>query len=320
MTFAPSRRIETTNAIQQLPELSDLLAVSRALARADDVTLEQLVRTSPQPEEVYHQIRLTAPFASHALGNVGACEHSALWVIPITTSRGSKPASRQGSSSPAKGSTLVAQWISDWFGFRNQARYFNFIPTYEVIARLTAGEVRRALDVLVRPSAFAIPRFKIEKGEATDRCFVPELAFILGSVSQLNEPPIFPGDVGGRAHALQEKLCGELAFQNEERAVQTKSYWAGTPAVFSEGVLEGLLLWIAAVQAGFTTEDLDVHPSGFDDVTLEWTVRCNESNQRLLLTKHLRYSQLGAEGVESVISATAHAERSAMKAHIGLNA
>ncbi len=319
MTFAPSRRIDTTNAIQ-LPELSDLLAVSLAIAHADDVTLEELVRTSPQPEEVYHQIRLTAPFASHALANIDACEHSALWVIPIITSRGSKPASRQGSSSPAQSSTLFAEWISDWFGFMNQARYFNFIPPYEVVARLTAGEVRRALDVLVRPSAFAFPQFEIEKGEAPDRCLVPELAFILGSVSQLNEPPIFPTDVGGRAHALQEKICGELAFQSEDRAVQTKSCWAGTPTVFSEGILEGLLLWIAAVHAGFTTEDLDVHPSGFDDVALEWTVRCNESNQRLLLTKHLRYSQLGAEGVESIIAATASADRSAMKAHTGFNA
>lgn len=319
MNLAPSRRIETTNAIQ-LPELPDLLAVSRAVAHADDVTLEELVRTSPQPEQVYHQIRLTAPFASHALSNVDACEHSALWVIPIITSRGGKPASRQGANSPAQGPTLVAQWISDWFGFMNQARYFNFIPTYEVIARLTAGEVRGALNVLVRPSAFAVPQFEIEKGEAPDRCFVPELAFILGSVSQMNRPPIFPADVGGRSHALQEKLCGELAFQNEDRAVQKKSYLAGTPAVFSEGVLGGLLLWIAAVHAGFTTEDFDVHPSGFDDVTLEWTVRCNESNQRLLLTKHLRYSQLGAEGVKSIISATAYAERSAMKARTGFNA
>lgn len=220
---------------------------------------------------------------------------------PIITNRGGKPASRQVTNSPAQGPTLVAQWISDWFGFSSQARYFNFTPTYEVIARLTAGEVRRALDVLVRPLAFAIPQFKIEKNEATDFCLVPELAFILGSVSQLNRPPIFPADVGGRAHALQEKLCGELAFQNEERAVQKKSYWAGTPAVFFEGVLKGLLLWIAAVQAGFTTEDLDVHPSGFDAVTVEWTVRCNESSQRLLLTKRLRYSQLGPEGLNRLL-------------------
>lgn len=90
MTFAPSRRIETTNAIQ-LPELSDLLAVSRAVARADDVTLEELVRTSPQPEEVYHQIRFTAPFASHALGNFDACEHSALWVIPSSLTGAASP-------------------------------------------------------------------------------------------------------------------------------------------------------------------------------------------------------------------------------------
>lgn len=318
MTFAPSRRIETTNAIQ-LPELSDLLAVSRAVAHADDVTLEELVRTSPQPEEVYHQIRLTAPFASHALGNVDACEHSALWVIPIITSRGGKPASRQGSSSPDQGPTLVAQWISDWFGFMNQARYFNFIPTYEVIARLTAGEVRGALDVLVRPSAFAVPQFKTEAGEQPDRCAVPELAFLLGSVSRVNELPIFPTGVGAKAHALKEKLRGDIAFRSADLVVDMNSYWAGTPAKFSDGVLEGLLLWIAAVHAGFTAEDFDVHPSGFDDVTLEWTVRCNESNQRLLLTKHLRYSQLGADGVESIIAATASTERSATKACTGFN-
>lgn len=319
MTFAPSRRIETTNA-NELPELSDLLAVPRALAHADDVTLERLVRKSPQPEEVYHQIRLTAPFASHALGNVDACEYSALWVIPIITSRGSKPASRQGSSAPAQGSTLVAQWISDWFGFMNQARYFNFIPTYEVIARLTAGEVRGALDGLMRPSTFAIPQFKTDVSEQPDHCLVPELAFMLGSVSQVNELPIFPAGVGSRAYALQEKLCGELAFRNGDRAVQTRSYWAGTPTAFSEGILEGLLVWIAAVQAGFTAEDFEVHPIGFDDVRLEWFVRCNESNQRWQLTKQLRYSQLGADGVESIIAATASAGRSAMRSRTGFNA
>ncbi len=301
MNFANPRRIEESAPIH-LPAIADFLEVARAVSAADDTTLDQLVKQSPRPEDIITLIRQTAPFTSYSLGSDRACEHSSLWVIPVLTARGSSRASRQGPSTSNMGAALISNWISEWFGFMNQARHFDFVPDYHVLSNMTAGEVRGALDALVSRRMGAKPQFRMTGAEQPDECLVPELSFVVGSVSRLNEEPTFPDGLGDRALRLRQKLTGLIGFQAADSGATDGSYWVGVPESFSAGLLNGLLYWAEAVNAEFVTEEFDVVPLGFDDVRLAWTVRAREDNQRFQISKHLRYSQLGRAGIEQVIA------------------
>lgn len=272
------------------------------MSAADDVSLEQLVRRSSRPEEIYTLIRQTAPYTSYSLGPHEASEHSALWVMPILTSKGNRRASSRGPFASNTGVALISNWVGEWFGFLNQTRHFNFVPDYQVLSNMTAGEVRGALDALVSRGVGPKPQFRTSVAEQPAECLVPELAFLMGSVSRLNDEPSFPSGAGARAFAFQQKLAGLVGFQAAGGSTQATPYWVGVPEGFSVGLLTGLMRWAEAVQADFYTEALDIHPLGFDDVRLEWTVRCQESEQRFQISKHLRYSQLGRQGIEQVIA------------------
>jgi hypothetical protein len=312
MNFAQPSRIEESAPIE-LPALAEVLEVARAVSAADDVTLEQLVSRSARPEEVYTLIRQTAPYTSYCLGPHEAYEYSALWVMPILTSRGSRRASCRGPLASNVGAAMMTNWIGEWFGFLNQARHFNFIPDYQVLSNMTAGDVRGALEALVSRGVAAKPQFRKSVVEQPAECPVPELAFLMGSVSRLNDDPSFPLGTGTRALEFQQKLAGAIEFHATDRGAQRNAYWVGVPEDFSGGLLTGLTRWAAAVQADFCTEELDIHPLGFDDVRLEWTVRCEESEQRFQISKHLRYSQLGRQGVEQVIAEISSPQSSQMK-------
>jgi len=293
----------------ELPDLSTLLDVATALSRCDDLKLDELVRRCRHPERVYEHACRSAPFTAHIVNGSTNCEHSALWVIPVVTRAGTSLATNMPPSAEGSQSVHLGEWIRQWFGLLNYARCFDYLPGYSAIVSMTPGRVRNLLESLVKRRPSSTPNFEIHRHElqAQVSAGLPDLAFMVGSVSRLNELPLIHMQGRKEDALLVQRIESALSVWGGHSRPQLGDMRIGIPTPFAEGLAMGLAMWASAVSSDFETMAWDAMPVGSGCVSLRWVVRNKWTGTEVAIVKGMQLAQIGEDGIQSVLSCIASA-------------
>lgn len=287
-----------------MPELASLLEVADAVARADDQSLMGLVKASPKPEDVFRQIRQSAPFTSHPIQGVNYYEHSVLWLMPVIT-RTSYPSVACAQSNPASSQgPHIAAWLREWFGPENQLKCLDFIPSYDLLMAMTPGAVRGTLEALVNRLPNEGVQFNLLETQGSAPAILPDLAFIMGSISRLVTSPSIPQ--AGRSHdvRLWQRVSSAIGLWIDIPRPES-AIVLGTPSVFGDAMLEGLLMWVRETALQHEGIEWTAHPVDSDIVGIEWIVRNPANHDTIQIVRHVRISQIGAEGLDQLLKTIA---------------
>ena len=287
-----------------MPELASLLEVADAVARADDQSLMGLITPSPKPEDVFRQIRQSAPFTSHPIQGVNYYEHSVLWLMPVIT-RTSYPSVACAQSNPASSQgPHIAAWLREWFGPENQLKCLDFIPSYDLLMAMTPGAVRGTLEALVNRLPNEGVQFNLLETQGSAPAILPDLAFIMGSISRLVTSPSIPQ--AGRSHdvRLWQRVSSAIGLWIDIPRPES-AIVLGTPSVFGDAMLEGLLMWVRETALQHEGIEWTAHPVDSDIVGIEWIVRNPANHDTIQIVRHVRISQIGAEGLDQLLKTIA---------------
>lgn len=289
-----------------MPTLASLLEVSEAVARQDDGGLMGLVQSSQKPQDVFRQIRQSAPFTTHAIEGVTYYEHSLLWLMPVVT-RSKYPSVACKTTEPKESQgPYVAAWLREWFGPANHVKCVDFMPSYELMGAMTPGHVRNTLDAIVKPSSNAALSFSVNDGGDDAPRLVPDLAFFLGTLTRVGTPPAIPQDGRSLDILLKQRSAAAIGMWAGV-ANPDAAFVLGTPSVFGDAILAGLLMWVREVELEFDGLEWNASPVDSDIVAIEWVVRDRANGDLIKIARTIRYSQIGSEGADLVLSAIAGA-------------
>lgn len=299
----------------EIPDLSTLLDVATALSRCDDLKLDELVRECRHPERVYEHACRSAPFTAHTVKGSANCEHSALWVAPVVTRAGASLATNMPPSAEGSQGIHLGDWVRQWFGMLDYARCFDYLPGYSSIVSMTPGNIRNMLEALVKRRPSKAPNFEINRSEleAQVTAGLPDLAFMVGSVSRLNDLPLIhmPGRMEDAV--LIQRIESALSVWGGHARPQLGDFRIGIPTPFSEGLVSGLCMWVSAVSADFDTMVWDAMPVGSGCVSLRWVVRNRWTGTEVTIVKGMQLAQIGEDGVRTVLSCVGSVASSAEK-------
>ena len=287
-----------------MPELANLLEVADAVARADDQSLMGLVKASPKPEDVFRQIRQSAPFTSHPIDGVNYYEHSVLWLMPVIT-RASYPSVACAPSNPTSSQgPHIAAWLREWFGPANHVKCLDFIPSYDLLMAMTPGAVRGTLEALVNRLPNEGVQFNLLETQGSAPAILPDLAFIMGSISRLVTAPTIPQAGRSQDVRLWQRTAAAIGLWIDIPKPES-AIVLGTPSVFGDAMLEGLLMWVRETALQHEGIEWTAHPVDSDIVGIEWIVRNPANHDTIQIVRHVRISQIGAEGLDQLLKTIA---------------
>ena len=277
--------------------------VARAIEQDDDAALENLYMQARRPDLVYEHVRALSTHASRHIQGTRNVEHSALWLMPVVTRTGSAATSLGTQIDAMSPAGLIGRWLQDWFLMQTQARCYAYLPCYSAIASMSPRQVRNALGGLTQRNRSVLTVFLGPSAEeqAQVQAGLPDLAFMVGSVSCFGFDPIIPA--AGRSTDLElfQRVISVLSMCSIDPMYEGEHHRVAVPAPFSEALCTGLQMWVQEVANHYETLAWDAFPNGAGNVMLRWVVSDRDTGMQCNIHRRLHAAQLGVKNIQAVL-------------------
>ena len=277
--------------------------IARAIEKADDAALEKLYIQARHPDLIHEHVRTLSTHASRHIQGTRNVEHSALWFMPVVTRTGYASTSlgtQTGAMSPAG---LIGRWLQDWFLMQTLARCYAYLPCYSAIASMSPRQVKNALEGLTQRNSSVQVAFLGPSAEdqAQVQAGLPDLAFMVGSVSCFGFNPIIPA--AGRSNDLElfQRVISVLSMCAIDPRYEGDHHRIAVPAPFSEALHAGLKMWVQEVADHYETLSWDAIPNGAGNVMLQWVVSDRDTRIQCNIHRRLQAAQLGVKNIQAVL-------------------
>lgn len=286
----------------EIPDLEVVRDIGSALAKGDDELLWKAARRAQSQSAFYEQLRsqvgyTTYPGVAPRLHKNRMEFHCSLLMIPILL-----PAQESGLLGDTRTCDTVMphirSWLMEWFGNKVEVTMYNCLFGYQDVCMWAPSTMRERLLQLAmhtkhaatnnNPCDFNLP------AEAPILCFL--VAAVHRPLAWPELPPLVPED----DIKLQARISGALHLCSQ--SMTGSQIKVLTPNFASEGIGEGIDVWLEAIAQLLGIKRWDVQQADLDAVVLQLEVG---DDAREVAIIPLRAHQLGLDGIEQQLTKVA---------------